>query len=320
MPHSSCTASREGASAPSPSFKPRKQNMAVLDTLAFWGDSEDNVTKYDKATHTFWKQWLHNANVNRAIKYKCLPELFNTLTQEPCLCVGAGPSLQKNIKDIKIAYERGFKIISCDRAYKYLKENGITPYITFTLDSQDIVIKFFEDVEIGSDEKFAASITTDNSVAKLLEKSDLYFYLTYNSINPVKDMLLRGKYGDEFMCLVSGSTVMTGMVDFAVWAGCNPIVTIGNDLCMGHNESAQYFRNKQMMFFDKIVEKYSMLSLMNTKSVLTQMKKSYSDTDMIQDELEFIDCSGGLMYTWKQISLRNAIWKYGKKQEGVDDQ
>lgn len=140
----------------------------------------------------------------------------------PCVIVGAGPSLDKNIQHLKDAKNHAL-IIAVDAALKTLVANGIVPDIVATIERSEKTFKFYRGFEGFDDVIFIGPNMIRGEV-----------------ISSFKKRIFTGRLEDEF---VNGITAALGYesldigfnvahVPFAFgrYMKCDPMIFVGLDL------------------------------------------------------------------------------------------
>jgi hypothetical protein len=80
-------------------------------------------------------------------------ELFESMLGEPCVVVGAGPSLKKNVGELaKIS--KLVNVISCLHNFHFLEDNGVDVDYYVTLDAGDITVKEVSEGGTRSEEEY----------------------------------------------------------------------------------------------------------------------------------------------------------------------
>lgn len=84
------------------------------------------------------KRWEYNYVLNKDNAKKMddpffIPNLPNPNVFRPALCIGAGPSLRKNIGDVKAGL---YEIIVCDKAAPWIIDKGIVPEYVVALNAE----------------------------------------------------------------------------------------------------------------------------------------------------------------------------------------
>jgi hypothetical protein len=175
----------------------------------------------------FNELWQRNfqANLN-AIQQNCgVIALKNKFRDLPCIVVGAGPSLDKNIRFLHRAKNKAV-IISCDAALKPLMGHGIVPDFVVCLDPQEEISRFLVNVSHAGITLVVPSIVHPH-VLELWENDVLFF----NKFAPdIPTLVQIQKLVPHIGILTPGGTVLSVTYDLAFQAGGNPIVFIGQDL------------------------------------------------------------------------------------------
>lgn len=141
----------------------------------------------------------------------------------PAIVISAGPSLDKNIKEVKKAQGKAFLIV-VDAALRTVIREGIQPDMVCTIDPE-APDRFFESV--GENEfLWACGHWTNPSVLK--QYGNKVFY--YNSVVPWWDEIIREEISYEYPKIESGGCVSADAFQLARYLGFKTIIFIGQDL------------------------------------------------------------------------------------------
>jgi len=143
----------------------RRFNKDISVFYSVWGFWDDELNQLN--------QCLHNLNYGYKVLQKAAPSNRST----PVFIVGAGPSLDTRIEDIK-KYKDDAIIISCGTALKSLHYHGITPDFHVELESHRLVVDVLEAINDPSYLKTITLISVSNvhpDVINLFKDSLAYF-------------------------------------------------------------------------------------------------------------------------------------------------
>jgi len=152
-------------------------------------------------------------------------ELYGAAKGMPAVCVGAGPSLAKNVHLLKDpAVRKNVIVISAQTTLKPLLDRGIRPDFVTALDYHEISARFYEalpddlpDVTLVAEPKVNPSVV------------DRYPGPVRVTQNKFLDKLL-GELAQPIMPIQAGATVAHLSVYLAQHLGCETIILIGQDL------------------------------------------------------------------------------------------
>lgn len=182
--------------------------------------------KVNKNTEAFWGE-IMSGNVLKNLKYikgsNTLEDLFEMIPNNvPAIIVSAGPSLDKNIKELEKAKNKAV-IFAVDTALKYLLKHDIIPDFVVTLDANKSMKHF-------TDERFLTipllcKFTSNPKVLDLHTGRKIFFY------NDIFTGTIYETLGKEQSYNNVGGCVATAA--FAICVGLNfkHIVLVGQDLC-----------------------------------------------------------------------------------------
>ncbi len=165
-----------------------------------------------------------------AVTYVSTPPidlLRNRFSGDPAIIVSAGPSLLKNIDQLKGLKGRAV-LIAVQTALRPLMQRGIVPDFVTSLDFHEMSRKFFEGVG-------------DLSDVHLVAEPKATWHVLDNYPGPIsllENSWARMVLGDDLAArggLKAGATVAHLAFYLAVHLGCDPIVFVGQDLAFtGH--------------------------------------------------------------------------------------
>lgn len=156
-----------------------------------------------------------------------ITRFFGKLKNIPAVLIASGPSLDKNISQIKYAKNKSC-IICVDSALRAVIEQNVEPDIVITADSKRRVKKYFE----GIDTKNLVLICDVFTHPEVLDewKGKIFFYMVYpNERNPLTQAIDK-EFTGHIGALGSGGCVTSVALCFAHGAlECDPILLLGMD-------------------------------------------------------------------------------------------
>ncbi|MCE9592455.1 MAG: DUF115 domain-containing protein [Planctomycetes bacterium] len=151
-------------------------------------------------------------------------ELHNAARGFPAVCVGAGPSLARNVDLLRDPAVRGNVIvITAQTTLKPLLDRGIRPDFVTALDYHEISKRFYEGLPRLDDVTLVAEPKANPSI---LDSFPGPIRVTASSL---LDRLL-GEHAAPMISIPSGATVAHLSFYLAQHLGCDPIILIGQDL------------------------------------------------------------------------------------------
>jgi len=142
----------------------------------------------------------------------------------PAVCVGAGPSLARNIDLLRDpAVRRNYVLISAQTTLKPLLDRGIRPDFVTALDYHEISKRFYEDLPALPDVTLVVEPLVHYSIV------EGYPGPVRMTQSPFLDALL-GDQARRRVHVPYGSTVAHLSLYVAQHLGCDPIILIGQDL------------------------------------------------------------------------------------------
>lgn len=175
----------------------------------------------------FNELWTANykANKSRIARYPGVLSLFEKFNNIPAVVVGAGPSLDKNIRWLLPAQDHAL-IICADTILGAIEQVGARPTIAVTLDPQAEIAMMFKGINSAAIPLVAPTIAHPSALDEW--KGELVFY---NKFAPDIPRLVEiGKSNPDTGYLIPGGSVLSIGLDLAFRMGANPIAFIGQDL------------------------------------------------------------------------------------------
>lgn len=152
--------------------------------------------------------------------YDCFEEIDKE--KRPAIVVSAGPSLDKNINELKKAKDKAF-IIVVDTALKAVLRAGIVPDLTITIDPHKPLI-LFEDERIR-ELPMIFCIMSNKQVMDSQKGEKIFFGDSESYIQAIFN-----KYDKKLSTLETGGSVACNAFSTAVFLGFKNIILVGQDL------------------------------------------------------------------------------------------
>lgn len=251
-------------------------------------------------------------------------ELYHMLPEGvPVIVVSAGPSLSKNIKDLKAAQGKAC-IIATDTAMKPLLNAGIMPDLFMIVDGLKLA-ELFEHKDIS---KIGMVTMTGVSREPMdIHKGKKFFYDSDSAfetelVQAVDNMKERKVYLPSFP---TGGSVATSAYSFGIYLGAKTIILVGQDLALTGNKVHVdgAFKN-EVCDIDMKSGNFLEVEAVGGGTVVTRHDfKNYLDwfEKAIRDwrHIQAVDATegGALIHGAKIMTLKNAIKRYCTKQYNV---
>ena len=288
----------------------------------------ENLNEVKSATLAFLgRLWEENYIKNRASIQRTpgVKNLFERFKNTPAIVVGAGPSLDRNIKYLQYATGKSI-IIACDTALQILRRNRIRPDIVINLDPQSNVVNFFE--EIDTREITLVAPTICYPPLREAWKGNFFFY---NKNAP--DIPLLAAIAQEHQnlgMLTPGGSVLSVAFDLTFKMGADPIAFIGQDLSYSDNNAyasgGHYTGYKSEAIFDiggnNIVDAVDLfgrtLKTQKSMAVTNEWFKWAFERWNPDKKRKIYNCSeAGILISCEQATLSDFVSHHCKKSVNV---
>lgn len=164
-------------------------------------------------------------NLRQVIEGYCLDSFYNIFKDSAAIIVSAGPSLKKNVSDLKLA-KGNIPIICVDTAVSFLLKNDITPDFIVCVDAVKPTALFDEVKKTKI--PLICCLDTNYKVLGLMKDSPIIMASTDSSY--VQGMYRM--YGHDIRRLRSGGSVATFAFSVCQYMGCKTIILVGQDLAL----------------------------------------------------------------------------------------
>ncbi len=170
-----------------------------------------------------FSEWIGHMAQNLHVLSDTSPvtALSGSLEGVPAFIVGAGPSLDKNIKALALAKKKGI-VIAVDVAGGAMDRNGIAPHVIVSLEALNLS-KHIASLSYIKDVILSPSLTGHPDCFQVQAGHVMPFF---EALGPFSAVV---KLADVPGVIVGGS-VSTVAFSLATLFGCSPIVLVGQDL------------------------------------------------------------------------------------------
>ena len=170
--------------------------------------------------------WRNNLldNIPAILASATVASLAGRARGAPGILVGAGPSLDRNLRCLRAA--RGRAVITCvDTAYRSLKAEGIVPDYVMAVDATVENLRDFDGVSVGDDPTALVMVPVVHPAIPPLFRHRLV--ASYG--HPLQHWLSQA-LGLEFGSLLVSGSVSTIGYDLLRQLRCEPVILVGMDL------------------------------------------------------------------------------------------
>jgi len=244
----------------------------------------------------FSKIWFEStiSDLKYLSKSKNIVNMKNAYSGKPAVIVSAGPSLSKNISQLK-QFEDKAVIFTGGRAWRTLIEEGIKADFLSIIDAHELSYELVDEVINKEEVTLVHSEILPNKVLKL-HKGNRVFYPYAPWIN---DIVENPNYN------FTHSSVAHTCTKLAMYMGCNPIIFLGQDLAYTddkvHAENAEFVQEKYKNKEDitKVADSFSPYvediygNKVRTSMTLSLFREQFEEIIKESPEIEFINSTEG---------------------------
>ncbi|NHL29574.1 motility associated factor glycosyltransferase family protein, partial [Clostridium botulinum] len=185
-----------------------------------------NITLAYRCKESFMRNSLQNLKVIK--ESSPLNSYIECNKNVPAIIVSAGPSLDKNIKDMvknKDRLEKCF-VIASNRTFTTLIKNGIKPDLVVSIDPSDVMYEMMKE-SLNEDAPLLYYEYSNRYLVNEYKGEKIYISNIFSRI--IEEM-------HKFGGLSQGGSVAHTCLAMATLLGCNPIILVGQDLAYTYNK------------------------------------------------------------------------------------
>ncbi len=278
--------------------------------------------------HIGWNTKLRYTDVRAVNVFVNLPylydgysirELYGMLPEDvPVIVVSAGPSLNKNIMELKKAVGKAC-IISTDTAIKPLLNAGIIPNLFVIIDGLKPEV-LFQHKDISKVPMVTMTAVSTEPMA--CHKGKKFFYGAESAFEDELSGDIKKKREEDsdrrIPFLVTGGSVATSAYALGLNMGTKTVILVGQDLAMtGNRTHADGTFQAEMDQIDINSREYFEVDAIDGGKVLTRLdfdmyRKWFEDHFKQWNHVTVVDATegGALIHGTKIMTLKKAIQKY----------
>ena len=245
----------------------------------------------------------------------CVDSFVNLFPENmPAILVSAGPSLEKNIKELQKAKGRAF-IVCVDTAVKYMLREDIFPDVIVTIDPRK-ELSLFDDERIR---EIPLVGVTDMS-CKVLEKTKSRKLILAYTQNPYIQELY-AKAGHQLMEFAGGGSVALTAYSLCHDLGFKRLILVGQDLALTGNQMYAGREKLSMDTFNReLIEVEDVYGeIIYTTRDYYYYLKWFEQRVELYSEMQVIDATeGGAKINGTLVmSLQEALTEYAKEEYDI---
>lgn len=170
------------------------------------------------------------ANLDYLLKSPAITGLKDRYRGKPAICVAAGPSLNKNIAELKKLQNKAL-VICADTILERLQNEGIVPDIVGVLERGEIVYdSFFKEKVIDPRITLVGQSVISPNIFNNFPGPKL---VALKKNAKIEDWIFT--LVPDLLSIESGSSVANMNFSIARYLGCDPIILVGQDLAYGED-------------------------------------------------------------------------------------
>lgn len=174
----------------------------------------------------FGGQWVQQTlrNLHALVSAPSLGDMQVSFAGKPCVIICPGPSLEKNIEQVK-ALKGKAVLIAVNHALHTVKNAGLTPDFVVAADPAAGLRDHFGDLDLSEISGVVLGASVHESLYDLPSAKQ---YITYSANLSAEAWL--ADFGIELPRLANGGTVSQVAFSLGLHWGCDPVVLVGQDL------------------------------------------------------------------------------------------
>ena len=179
-----------------------------------------------EARETLGGRYLVNTlrNLPRILAGPDLRTWANSRTGQPAVVCGAGPSLNRNLRDLGPYRDRAV-LIAVDTALRPILEAGVEPDLVVALDPSPLNARHLSGLRLPERTWLVSEAALDPAAFDSFGDRIAFFRVGDNDPWP-----WLGDQGVDVPVLAAWGSVLTSTFALAEWLGCDPVLLVGSDL------------------------------------------------------------------------------------------
>ncbi|SFF38537.1 Uncharacterized conserved protein [Paenibacillus algorifonticola] len=227
---------------------PIYQSLMADKVSQFCNDAIIAIMNYDSSYRLyekFGREWLENTlfNLSTTLSTPPITNMKNKLEGFSAVIVGAGPSLEADIKHLSNLKEHAY-IIAAGSTIQSLLHFGITPHLIISMDGTDANYNVFRDLDISH----IPLLYTPMVKYKIIDKKwDYLFHMHFHNDVASKKIM---ELSDQDPLFNSNHSVTGTAIQAAIYMGCKEIIFTGQDLSYPNDRvyspGAKHFKEEKL--------------------------------------------------------------------------
>jgi hypothetical protein len=249
--------------------KTEKLNALIEKSSLIYGIYQSNYSNLFHKSEAWNTSTVRN--IDKITDHQDLHELKGILSGKPAVIISAGPSLDKNIQELK-KYRDKAVVFCVGTALKSAVKYGINPDFAVIVEFYDSTVNQVKDVDLSG----------TNMILQLSACSSLYGIKTKNTFNYYADndntsIWLSKVWGVPLEGYKNLGTVSINTLFSAKMLGCDPIILIGQDLA---------YTDGNCYSGGSIYSDFKLLKNESEETVSTDLEKMSKDLNISVDEIK----------------------------------
>ncbi|MCR5418309.1 MAG: DUF115 domain-containing protein [Lachnospiraceae bacterium] len=226
----------------------------------------------------------------------------------PVIIVAAGPSLSKNVKELKAVGDKALLVV-VSRAAEMVVENGVRPHLTAVADS-------LVGEEYLAFDKNRELLLLMNTKGEMNQQKSYSGKLIYESVNPA--LFPVSRYTRLVYNYPNGGSVATNAFGLFVTAGFKTVILVGQDLAYSNEGFSHINGEREESSSDQLVEGIDG-QMIETRGDWMFFLKNNEQIISMCPETTVIDATegGALIHGSKVMKLKDAVEIYCRTEYPV---
>lgn len=256
-------------------------------------------------------------NIDAILESCNIQEIKDKYQGYPAIVVASGPSLDKNIAQLKLAQDKAL-IIACDASLEACKKHGVKPDAIASIERDEPTYLYYY-----KDKTFDKDLV-------LLGPSLLWpqIYEEYQGKKVLSSKVNRGvekwwaNHFENFEFLNQGMSSANVAFAYANYAGCNPIILIGQDLAYTGNKKHSDLTHTEFEGENDSSESDGLMTediygnMVPTDDIYNMFRKWFETQMLVHPTLQVIDATegGAKIHGSNIMDFKEALTQYCTKQ------
>lgn len=220
---------------------------------------------------------------NQKNNSQSIVKVMEEMKSNKVMYIGGGPSLEKNLDDVKEFSENGNIVMCASTVYRQLIQHGIIPTYVMIIDAKESMVNHFNGIQYTGSKLIYMCTASRKAVGEF--KGDKY--ICYQSGFEEAEQYAKD---NNIPLIETGGSVSTAAIDIILRSGSSELITVGLDLAHTNGKSHSFTAYDKN--FKGIEVKSVAGGMVETTKVLNIYRK-WIENRIVGEKIKMVNISEG---------------------------